>query len=37
MVVHVGRPPSPLVHWLAYFIIVRPPDKRAVARGGVVV
>jgi hypothetical protein len=34
MVVHEGRLPLPLVHWLACFIVVWPPDKQAVARGG---
>jgi hypothetical protein len=34
MVVCVGRPPSLLVHQLACFIIVLPPDKRVVTQGG---
>jgi hypothetical protein len=37
VVVHVGRLPSPLVHWLARSIIVHPPphpDKRDIAQGG---
>jgi hypothetical protein len=34
MVVRMGRPSSLLVHWLACFIIVQPPDKRAITRGG---
>jgi hypothetical protein len=34
MVVCVGRLPSLLVHQLACFIIVLPPDKRVVTQGG---
>jgi hypothetical protein len=34
MVVSVGQPLSPLVHRLACFIIVWPPDKRVVTQGG---
>jgi hypothetical protein len=33
-VVRLGWPPSPLVHQLACSVIVRPPEKRAIARGG---
>jgi hypothetical protein len=34
VVVRVGQPSSPLDHRLAYFVIVQPPDKHAIDRGG---
>jgi hypothetical protein len=34
VVVHADTPELPLVHWLAHSIVVRPPDKHAVALGG---
>jgi hypothetical protein len=34
VVVRLGWPPSPLVHQLACSVIVRPPEKHAIARGG---
>jgi hypothetical protein len=34
VVARVGMPQFPLVHWLACSIIVWPPDKRAITRGG---
>jgi hypothetical protein len=33
-VVCLGRPPSPLDHQLARSVVVRPPDKHAIARVG---